>query len=105
MTDLSKFTMVKAMTDESDEVTISAFLDMAGEALYHHVDPYKTREKADVLDEYGGVQVRIAAAWLNKRGADGQVSHSENGISRSWETGDIPPSILSEITTICGVVS
>ena len=34
---------------------------------------------------------------LNKRGAEGQTAHSENGISRSYEDGDVPPTLLRDI--------
>ena len=41
---------------------------------------------------------------LNKRGAEGQTSHSENGISRSYENADIPESMLKSIIPFCGVL-
>lgn len=105
MTDADKIVLVKAMSEETNDAVISAFLAMAGDAVYHYCDPYKTHTIVQVLAEYGGAQARIAADWLNKRGADGQLSHSENGISRTYEAGDIPPSILRELTPYCGVVS
>lgn len=105
MTDAEKIILVKAMTDETDDATISAFLSMAGDAVYHYVDPYKGHDKTEILEDCGGPQVRIAADWLNKRSADGQIAMTENGISRTWEAADIPPSILRELTPYCGVVS
>ena len=102
MTDTEKITLVEAMTDETDEDVISAFLSMAGDAVYHYADPYKTTDKETILEEYGGVQARAAAYLLNKRGADGQTSHSENGISRGYETGDLPESLKREITPKVG---
>lgn len=103
MTNAEKIVLVEAMTDETDEDVISAFLSMAGDAIYHYVDPFKTADKESVLTEYGAVQAKAAAYFLNKRGADGQIGHSENGISRSYESGDLPASLLREITPICGV--
>lgn len=105
MTDAEKIVLVKAMTDETDEDVISAFLSLAGDAIYNYTDPFQTSEKDDVLTKYGGVQAKAAAYYLNKRGADGQSSHSENGISRTYENGDLPDSLLREITPYCGVVS
>ena len=105
MTDAEKIELVEAMTDESNDTTVSAFLAMAGEAICHYCDPFGTIETADVLAKYGSAQCKLAAYYLNKRGADGQTSHSENGVSRSYESGDIPPSIMREITPFCGVVS
>jgi hypothetical protein len=48
-------------------------------------------------------QCEIAAFLLNKRGAEGQTSHSENGVSRSYEGATIPPSMLADITPFVGV--
>lgn len=105
MTDAEKLIMVKAMTDETNDSVISAFLAMAAEAICHYADPHGTRKPEDVVAGYGGPQCRIAANWLNKRGADGQLAHDENGIMRTYESGDIPVSILREITPIAGVIS
>jgi hypothetical protein len=103
MTDESKIVLVKSMTDEKDEEIISAFLAMAGDSVCKYCDPYKRVERNTLLEEYGGVQVRIAAYFLNKRGADLELGHTENGIGRSYESGDIPPSLLRELTPICGI--
>lgn len=104
MTDVEKITLVQAMTNEEDADVISAFLDLAGEAICHYADPYKTKDKESLLNEYYGVQVRAAAYYINKIGAEGQISHSENGISRTYENAELPDSLLREITPICGAV-
>ena len=103
MTDAEKIEIVKAMTDETNDTTISAFLSIAGEAVYHAACPYGNGSRDKVLEEYSGVQCRAAAYYLNKRGADGEKSHNENGISRSYESGDLPESLLREITPMAGV--
>jgi len=105
MIDSEKVVLVKAMTDETDDTIISAFLSLAGDAVAHYVDPYGIRNREEVLDAYGGVQVKAAAYYLNKRGGEGETAHSENGISRSYEAADLPPSILREIVPYCGVIS
>ena len=104
MTQETMITIVKNMTEESSDAVISAFLDMAGDAIYNFVDIDRSHNKEEILSNYGGVQARIASAWLNKRGADGQLVHNENGINRTYESGDIPASILRELTPICGVI-
>ena len=104
MTDAEKIIMVKAMSDETDDSVVSAFLSAAGEAIYHFVDPFMTVEKSEVLEQYGFAQVKAAAYYLNKRGWDFETGHGENGISRSYEAGDLPESILRELTPKAGVV-
>lgn len=105
MTESTKIAIVKNMTDETDTDVISAFLELAGDAIYHYADPYKQTDKNELIEQYGGVQTRAAAYFLNKRGAEGESGHSENGISRSYESADLPETLLREITPICGVVS
>lgn len=46
---------------------------------------------------YNDTQCRIALFLYNKRGAEGQTGHNENGINRSYEAADIPPSMLSGV--------
>lgn len=103
MLDSEKVALVKAMTDETDEAIIMAFLSLAGDAVYHAACPYRNSDKNSVVSEYEGVQIRAAAYYLNKRGADGEKSHNENGISRTYENSDLPDSLLREITPIVGV--
>ena len=57
-----------------------------------------------IRDRYDTLQCEIAAYMLNKRGAEGQTSHSENGISRSYENADIPSSMLKVVTPHVGVI-
>ncbi len=104
MTDAEKIIMVKAMSDETDEGVVSAFLSKAADELYKIADPFKTATKEEIVEENGDVQVDIAAYRLNKRGWDYETSHSENGVSRNYETGDLPDSILRRITPKAGVV-
>jgi len=104
MTESTKIAIVKNMTDETDADVISAFLELAGDAIYHYADPYSQSDKSTLLENYGGVQTRAAAYFLNKRGADGESGRSENRTSISYESADLPGSLLREITPICGVI-
>lgn len=105
MTDAEKIVMVKSLTDETDEGVISAFLSFAGDTICRYVDPHHKREREDILQVNGAAQVKAAAYYLGKRGWDFQIAHSENGVSRTYEDGDLPNSILRELISIAGVVS
>ena len=85
----------------SDEILLT-YLDIAGQKILTRAYPYKNVE--EVPKKYNALQCEIAIYLLNKRGAEGETSHSENGISRSYENADIPESMLSAITPYCGVV-
>lgn len=96
--------MVKALTDEKDEEVISAFLSLAVKALKHHADPFDTITDDEFIAKYPDVIVDAAAYKINKRGWDYQVTYTENGVRREYESGDLPSSILKRITPVCGAV-
>lgn len=103
MLDAEKITLVKAMAGESDESTVSAYLAMAGNKICRKAFPFDPAV-TEVPEQYSLLQVEIAVYLLNKRGAEGQTSHSENGISRSYEDGDVPPTMLRQIVPMAGVL-
>lgn len=105
MTDAEKLAALKVMVGGSDtDEVLSAYLTLAGRKIITKVYPYKPDETV-VPAQYDYLQVEIAAYMLNKRGAEGQTSHTENGITRQYENADVPASMLKAITPYCGVIS
>lgn len=104
MTQEEKLAALKAVvgSSDSDEV-LSAYLKLAGGKIIAKAFPYQTNV-TEVPAQYSYLQVEIAAYMLNKRGAEGQTAHSENGVSRSYESADVPASMLKAITPYCGVI-
>lgn len=98
MTDAEQRTLLTSMTGETDDNTLSAYLALAGDKVLRRAYPYDDEgKKTEVPARYAAVQVQIAAYLLNKRGAEGETAHSENGVARRYEDGDVPPSLLREI--------
>ena len=96
---------LSVMTEETDNATLSIYLNRAADGILNRLYPYaKDDEELSVPRKYHGLQLEIAAFMLNKRGAEGQNRHSENGISRSWGSSDIPEELLSRITPYVGVI-
>jgi hypothetical protein len=58
----------------------------------------------DIEDRYKDLQIRIAVEMFNKRGAEGETSHSENGVSRTYSSASVSEELLREITPKAGVV-
>ncbi len=102
MTDEEKLTMLKSMTEETDDNVLSTYLTLAKGVVLSRAYPYT--EEDTVPTKYDTVHVEIAAYMLNKRGAEGETAHSENGVSRSYEDGDIPPTLLRRILPMAGVI-
>ena len=104
MTEEEKLIALKAMVggSDSDEV-LSTYLKLAGRKIINRAYPYDS-SVTEVPAQYAHLQVEIAAYMLNKRGAEGQTSHTENGVSRTYENGDVPASMLKAVIPHCGVV-
>ena len=103
MTDTEKLTMLKAMSGEKDESVLSTYLSIAGNKVLKRAYPFDSTVTV-VPDRYAYNQVEIAAYLVNKRGAEGETAHSENGISRSYEDGDVPPTLLREIVPCASLI-
>ena len=107
MTEVEKLSMVRVMVgqpnegDWSDEV-LTSYLNIAGRKIINRAYPYDDTV-TEVPRRYAYLQCDIATYLLNRRGSEGQTSHSENGISRSYESADVPDSMLSEVISHVGV--
>jgi hypothetical protein len=82
--------------------TLLSYLKIAGNKILNRAYPYDDTI-TEVPSRYGYLQCEIAAYLLNKRGAEGQLSHGENGISRTYESADVPESMLKEVIPRVGV--
>lgn len=104
MTQAEKLTLLKAMVGSSDtDDVLLAYLDIAGGKIINRAYPFDP-EATEVPRRYEFLQCEIASYLLNKRGAEGQTGHSENGISRSYESADVPESMLGAVTPMVGVL-
>lgn len=104
MTESEKLVILKTMIGGSDtDDVLSTYLKLAGMKITARAFPYDDSAH-EVPDKYALLQCEIAAYLLNKRGAEGETQHSENGISRIYENADIPASMLRPVTPYCGVI-
>lgn len=105
MTESEKLSALRAMVGgEEDDVVLFTYLKLAGSKILAKAFPFGT-DVTEVPAQYDYLQLEIAAYMMNKRGAEGQTSHTENGITRQYENADIPASMLKAITPHCGVIA
>ena len=102
MTEVEKLSLLRVMvgqpnTDEnwSDEV-LNSYLKIAGDKIIKRAYPYDD-EVDEVPRRYGVLQCEIAQYLLNKRGAEGETAHDENGVNRTYENADVPESLMGEV--------
>lgn len=86
----------------TDSLIINAYLDLAKSIIMAKRFPFGT-DLTDVEPMYHGLQVQIALELFNKQGAEGEIAHNENGISRTYENANVSSSLLKEIVPMCGV--
>ena len=91
MTQLEKLKLLLGSPQESDSL-LEFYLENAKDIVCD------IRNTVDVEQKYMTQQIKIAVELYNKRGAEGQASHGENGIMRTYEKADVSPSLLSQIT-------
>ncbi|MEG2769284.1 MAG: phage head-tail connector protein [Oscillospiraceae bacterium] len=86
-----------------NDALLLAYLDIAKQKILDKLYPFDST--VTVLPErYKLKQVEIAQYLYNKRGAEGETSHSENGISRSYENADIPESLMRDVVSFVRVI-
>ena len=87
----------------ADVEALSDYLLIAGQEIMERCYPFGYKDDATVPKRYELLQCKIAAYLINKEGAEGQTSHRENGVSRSYESGGVPESMLQQITPMGAV--
>ena len=109
MTMESKVTLLQSMMDDDSDPTgvLEAYLELAGQKILNRMYQFATPEQYNGLkvpDKYAMTQVQIACYLLNKRGAEGEIQHIENGVHRNYGSSDIPDQMLKDVIPFCQVV-
>ena len=68
---------------DTDEVLDNVLAD-AEALVLNRMYPFGYPDDSVVPARYERIQIQLAAELYSKRGAEGQIGHSENGITRSW---------------------
>lgn len=108
MTEERKIAMLRSMMegDNTSDNILSVYLELAGQKILNRMYPFKEDYAGiEVPDKYVMLQLKISCYMLNKRGAEGQIQHIENGIHRNYGDADIPESMLSDVVPFCSVLA
>lgn len=90
--------------DVADDSLLNELLEQAGAIVLNRRFPFGYSEGTEVPAQYDRIQLSIAVELYSRRGAEGETSHSENGINRTYEVGDISPSLIKQIIPLVGSV-
>lgn len=101
MTEQEKLNELRRITEsEEDAVVLLSYLNQAKDVILNRMYPYGNDaeyEASDVPKRFEWKQIRIAAYFMNKRGAEGETQHIENGIHRNYKSSDVPEDMLWDV--------
>lgn len=100
---LEKLKVLISPETASDDLLLY-LLEQAEGIILNRRYPFGAPEGAELSALHQLIQVRMAVELFGKMGAEGQTAHDENGIKRTWEAGDVSPSLLRQIVPVCGSV-
>lgn len=104
MTREEKISTVMIMSgDQVSAEVAGVYVDAAQAKLARIVYPFGDGTE-EFPAKYDSLVCEAATYMIGKRGAEGQKVHNENGIGRTYEDGDLPGSLVGQITPIAGVV-
>ena len=106
MTDAEKLDRFEVLIspDTASSDVLSFLLEQSEGIVLNRRYPFGVPEGAVVPVAYEHIQLQIAIGLFSKMGAEGQTGHNENGVSRTWESGDVSQRLLKRIVPIAGSV-
>jgi hypothetical protein len=104
-TNLENLKTYLSITDADKDGLLSLLLSSADKKILNKRYPfgYTDEQATETLLKYSDIELDIAVYLWNKRGAEGQTSHNENGINRGYESASIPDSYVRDIVPMCKV--
>ena len=91
------------ITENVTDAELEDILESAKAVILSRRFPFGEQPE-EIENKYKDLQIRIAVEMFNKRGAEGETAHSENGISRNYASANVSEDLLKEITPKVGVI-
>ena len=104
MPEAEKIALIQSLIDDVavTEGQISAYLSLAQRRILQALYPFGNGTET-LPPAYDLMQCELAVRYIARRGGEGEVSHSENGVSRTYGSVD-DSDILGRITPFVGVI-
>lgn len=102
-TELESLKLLVSPTNLSDE-ELTQYLEIATDKILNRLYPFGRPEGVeDIPTRYRSNKLNIACYLANKRGAEGETSHSENGVARTYSSADVPAELLDDIIPLAKI--
>lgn len=106
MTDAQKIAMVQTLVQNDGDATdaiVAVYLQLALNKMLERLFPYdSTKTVSDIPERYETIQCELAARLYLRRGGEGETSHEENGVNRTYGSVD-DEDIMSRLTPFAKV--
>lgn len=86
-----KLLMAKMLTENDPEATaevMEMYLTIAAQKILQRLYPHGVPPMTVMPNAYDTMQCELAARLFLRRGGQGEISHSENGVNRSYASAD-----------------
>ena len=105
MTTAEKITMAQTLIGDTAATAdlVSVYLEDAASAILRRRYPFGMPDGAIVEPIYDMLQVKLAVRYFLRRGGEGEIRHSENGIDRTYGSVN-DEDLLSEVTSFAKVI-
>jgi len=108
MTEVCKLAKLKKLlniTGTELDQQLAVYLDLSRDEILSWMYSGRPPDGVnDVPEKYETVQILAVVAGYSQSGAEGQLSHSENGISRTWKYEDMTAFIRSRVAPYVVVI-
>lgn len=111
MTDAEKLNALKAIVAEEiaidstlTDAALSVYLNRAAQYIIEWRYPLESEITASMktaaINKYEQLQIEVAEELIHKRGAQGEASHDETGIKRTYENAGVSNSLRRRVTPL-----
>lgn len=91
----------KADGTELTDAEVTPFLTVAESIILNRLNAFEPM--TELPSKFDVLQCRIANFMLVKQGAEGEIQHTENGVTCIYGQADIPEALMREIVPKVGV--
>lgn len=84
-----KILTVQTLVENDEAATdalVGVYLSNAEAAILRRLYPFGVPDGAEVPDMYAFSQCELASRYFLRRGAQGEITHNENGVNRTYGT-------------------
>lgn len=100
-----KLAGVEAADSDSSSLLADVYLPAAMWVILEARNPFDAELSESSWEaRYDCLQCEIAVDLFNRRGAEGEVSHKENGVDRTWASANVSRALMQRIVPKAKVV-